>query len=291
MRILLTGASGNLGTYLLDRLAADGREVVAWSGSAASRRGGIDLRPIDLADAPGLAHALDEADPGAVFHLAAISTADGVRRDPDRARAVNVAATAQIAAWCARHGRRLLYTSTDLVFDGSKPWNREDDPAEPVLAYGRTKRGAEAAVLACPGGLVARVSLLYGFARNGRPAFFDRTIAALRRGEPQALFEDEFRTPLDLATAADALARLLDSSAAGLVHLGGAERMSRHQLIARSAAALGLDRSLVRANRQADAASPEPRPADVSLDTSRLASLLPDLRRPTIEEALSPPDR
>ena len=142
-------------------------------------------------------------------------------------------------------------------------------------------------MLAAPRGLVARVSLLYGFSRSGRPAFFDRTIASLRRGEPQTLFEDEYRTPLDLATAATALIRLAEAGATGLVHVGGSERMSRFDLIRRAAVALGIDAGLVRANRRADAVSPEPRPADVSLDTTRLASILPDLRRPSIEDVLA----
>jgi dTDP-4-dehydrorhamnose reductase len=127
---------------------------------------------------------------------------------------------------------------------------------------------------------------MFGPTRAGRPAYFDRTIEALRRGEPQSFFEDEFRTPLDLATAADLLVRLLESEAVGTVHVGGLERLSRFELIRRVATALGLDPDLVRPNRQADVPTPEPRPADVSLDTARLVHLLPDLKRPSVEEAV-----
>jgi dTDP-4-dehydrorhamnose reductase len=108
----------------------------------------------------------------------------------------------------------------------------------------------------------------------------------MRRGEPQTLFEDEFRTPLDLATAARALVGLAEVGATGIVHLAGRERMSRYDLIRRAAIALGIDPALVRANRRVDATFPEPRPADVSLDTTRLASLLPGLDRPSIERAI-----
>ena len=82
-----------------------------------------------------------------------------------------------------------------------------------MLAYGRTKLEAEAAVTAIPGGLVTRVSLLYGPNPSGRPGFFDLAIDALRRGEPRDFFRDEFRTPLDYRTAADALVRLVESDA------------------------------------------------------------------------------
>ena len=134
--------------------------------------------------------------------------------------------------------------------------------------------------------MVARVSLLFGPGRCGRPYFFDRAIEALGRGEPQGFFEDEHRTPLDLGSAATALSMLAASALSGIYHVGGIERVSRFELMRRSASALGLDPSLVRPNRRSDVSLPEPRPADVSLDTSRLASALPGLARPTIEEAL-----
>lgn len=287
MRVVLTGASGQFGSYVAERLAAAGHAVVAWSGTAGGVRGGVALRPVDLTDAAATERVLAEADPEAVVHAAALSTAAGVFRAPERARAINVEATARLAAWCARRGRRLVYTSTDLVFDGTRPWNREGDPARPVLAYARTKLEAEPPVLAAPGGLVVRLSLLFGPSRSGNPSYLDQTIAALRRGESAWFFEDEFRTPLDLATAAGALVRLLESGATGLVHLAGRERLSRFEFARRAAVALGLDPALVRANRQRDVPTPEPRPADVSLDTSRLAALLPDLERPTAEQAVA----
>ena len=208
---------------------------------------------------------------------------------------MNVEATARLADWCERHERRTLFTSTDLVFDGSKSWNREDDPAEPSLAYGQSKLEAEPYVRAIPDGLVVRLSLLYGPSRSpGRLTYMDRTVSAWKRGEPQTFFEDEFRTPLDLATAARAIVGLVESTTTGLIHLGGRERLSRYELARRVALALGFDPRSVAANRQGDVPSVEPRPADVSLDTERFASLFPDFSRdlvrliPTVEEATRP---
>jgi dTDP-4-dehydrorhamnose reductase len=134
--------------------------------------------------------------------------------------------------------------------------------------------------------LVARISLLYGPTPSGRPGFYDAGIEALRRGEARSFFKDEFRTPLDYGTAALILVRLVESNAVGVVHVGGRERVSRLELMRCAAAASGIDLDLVRPNRQADARLPEPRPADVSLDTSRLARLLPDLERPNIEDSV-----
>jgi dTDP-4-dehydrorhamnose reductase len=241
---------------------------------------------VDLDDSPALSAALEAANPEVVIHAAAISKADQVRTAPEHAWAVNVEGTRRLAGWCGDRGRRLIFTSTDLVFDGERGWYREDDSSSPVLAYGRTKAAAEPLVLEVPGGLVARVALLYGPSRAGRASFFDNAMASLGGGQPQAFFEDEFRTPLDYATAARCLIGLAESRATGIVHVAGRERVSRFELMLRAARALGLDPDLVRAGRMQDVEFGEPRPADVSLDTSRLAALLPDLDRPSIETAL-----
>ncbi len=286
MRILITGASGQLGAYLIDEAIRRGHEPIAWSGSDAGSRSGVPLTPVDLTEPDLVASALDDTQPDLILHAAALSSADAVRLDPAKATRINVDATRALAGWSTRHGRPIVFTSTDLVFDGSKPWNREDDPARPLLGYGRTKLDAEAAVLDSPRGLVARLPLLYGLSKSGRPDFFSKAIDALRAGEPRAFFVDEFRTPLDFATAARLLVRLGKVGASGLVHVAGAERVSRFDLMRRAAAALGLDPSLVREGRMAEVAWLEPRPADVSLATDRLLGLLPDAGRPTIEQAL-----
>jgi dTDP-4-dehydrorhamnose reductase len=292
MRILVTGASGRLGSALIERLASEGQhDVIAWSGTTTGARAAVPLRAVDLGDVRAVAEALEQEDPDAVIHAGALSSADAVYRDPARGHAVNVDATRRLAEWAGSRGRRLVFTSTDLVFDGLKAWYREDDPPGPILAYGRTKCEAERPVRAAPRGLVARLSLLFGPTPSGRPGFFDLAMEALRRGESRAFFEDEFRTPLDYRTAADILVRLVESEAVGIVHVGGPERLSRFDLMRRAALAAGIDPALVRPGRLADVILPEPRPADASLDSSRLTGLFPALIRPSIETTSFTPER
>jgi dTDP-4-dehydrorhamnose reductase len=284
MRVLVTGASGQLGAHVLDALLVRGHSLIAWSGADQGTRLGIPLQSIDLTDLPTVERRLSRDQPDAIVHLAAISSAAGVWNDPEGSAAINIHSTSFLAQWCHERDRRFVFTSTDLVFRGDKSWNREDEPTDPVMAYGRSKRQAEETVHSSRA-LIARLPLMYGPSRSGRPGFLDQAVAAIRRGEPRLFFEDEFRTPLDFASAARILIQLLESELAGTFHVAGSERLSRFHMMARIIAALGLDASLVRANRQADAPGPEPRPADVSLDTAKLSASLAELHRPNIEDA------
>ncbi len=283
-RVLVTGASGRLGAGMLEQANLAGLSAHGWQGPAG--RADPALRPVDLTDLNAIDQALALDDPGIVIHAAAVSTAEAVLRDPVHARRVNVEATARIAAWCVRERRRLVFTSTDLVFDGSRAFSREEDEPCPLLEYGRTKRAAELELAGNPGCVVVRIALLYGPAPNGRPGFFDTSIAALRRGAAKSFFVDEYRTPLDYRSAARGVLAIACSDHDGVFHLGGPERLSRFELMRRAAAVLGIDARLVLGNALSSMTFPEPRPADVSLDCTRLATLFPEVVRPTVEDAL-----
>jgi dTDP-4-dehydrorhamnose reductase len=285
MHILVTGASGNLGGYLLRELAGTDDAVTAWSGVRTGELFGIPLRPVPLTDRDAVARAVRAARPEVVLHAAALSSMAECLRDPQRAQAVNAGGTGLLAELAAEAGARLLLVSTDLVFDGEKGDYRESDPPAPLSVYGRTKHAAEQAALAAPRAVVARVSLLYGPSVAGRPAFFDDQLRRLREGEKLLCFTDEWRTPLALHAAARALVALARSDYAGLLHVGGPERLSRLEMAQRLADYLGADRHLLVAATRASAAG-EPRPRDTSLNSSRWRGLFPAQPWPGFEEAL-----
>jgi dTDP-4-dehydrorhamnose reductase len=287
MRVLVTGASGQLGGYLLRELAKQKTPVVAWSGSSSGQRFDMPLQPVELANPDQLAAAFRAARPTLVLHTAALSTVAVCWREPERAQQINTQASAQLAELALEAKARLLLVSTDLVFDGERGGYREEDSPVPLSVYGRTKAAAEPAVLALPRGIVVRVSLLYGPTVVGRPSFFDEQIAALREHRPITLFADEWRTPLSFATAARALLAIVRSDVHGLLHLGGPERMSRVDMGQRLAAYLGADPSCIVAVSRTSMTSGEPRPRDTSLDSARWRALFPSQPWPRWEEALA----
>jgi dTDP-4-dehydrorhamnose reductase len=278
MRVLLTGASGLLGSYLLDHLDRADIDPVLWMGS----------RDVDFSVPEQVVAAFRRARPDLILHTAAMAKVADCDRHPERAERVNVGGTRLLAELAGEAGARLVHTSTDLVFDGERGWYREGDSPSPLSVYGRTKLAAEEAVLAGSGNVVVRLSLLFGPARTrNRGSFFDQMLSALQSGKPVSLFADEWRTPLGLRPAAAALVRVAVSAVSGLLHLGGPERMSRLEMGQRLAAFLRLDPSGIVVSKRDNVPAPAPRPRDCSLDSSRWRHSFPNEPWPTWEEVLT----
>jgi dTDP-4-dehydrorhamnose reductase len=268
MRVLVTGASGLLGGRLASLLTTS-FDVVA----AAHHRGcpaGLTTVPFELEHPATFASALAGARAEAVVHCAALADGDACQADLTRARRLNVDAPRILARCCHASGLRLVSLSTDMVFDGTRAFSTEDVRPRPVLAYGETKLQGEDAVLTeCPEAAVVRVALVHGRGYGQRGTASETIAWRLRQGLTLRLFTDQYRTPIDPDSVADAVARLLHGSQQGRFHLGGAERLSRYELGLRTARAFELPADGLIPVRQSDQPIGIARPADVSLATER----------------------
>jgi dTDP-4-dehydrorhamnose reductase len=285
MRLLITGASGQLGGYVLRELSGTATPVTAWCHRRGGNLFGFALQPVDLRQRDAVAAAFHKARPTAVLHFAGYPAIADCFRHPDTAWDINAQGTALLAQLAADAGARIVYTSTDLVFDGSRGNYDERDEAGPLSVYGRSKLAGEPAVLAASTGVVARVSLMFGPTLIGKPYFFDQQLQKMRAGQEVGWFEDEWRSPLALAAAAKALLALVTSDITGLIHLGGPQRLSRYDMGRAVAAAYRLDPALVQPIPQTSVSTPEPRPRDVSLNSRLWRSLFPQAWWPDVEEA------
>ncbi len=292
--ILVTGATGLLGGFLCAELRARGVRFAACSGPTRDRPAGADLHPVDVTDPASVAKVFGDVRPDAVIHAAVFNAAD-CARDPARAALVNVTGSANIAKACVEVGARLVHVSTDQVFDGEAAPYDERAARSPTSVYGRTKAEAEDAVLArSPDAIVARMPLLFGPTRNARLGFFDHQLASLREKKTMRLFDDEWRTPLSLRVAAEWLVTLAASPvpapAGRVLHLGGPERMSRYEMGSRVARVLGLSETEIEAHieRASRTTVPgEPRPRDLSLDTTLFHRLYPGKTSPRFEDEVT----
>ena len=267
-RFLLTGSTGRLGSHVLRELVGRGLSVTAWGGQADSELFGTRIHPVDVSIPDVTVAAFREANPDTVIHTAAVSSVEDCERDPSRSRLINCDSTGLLAELAAETRSRFVLTSTDLVFDGEQGWYRESDDPNPLSTYGRTKATAEQFTLAVPGGVVARLSLLFGPTLTGRHSFFDHLLSAVRGGRPITLFTDEWRTPFAFPNAAAGLVEIALSDYCGLMHMGGPERLSRAEMGDRLARFLGCDPGSIVPTTRAEAGLVAVRPRDTSLDSS-----------------------
>jgi len=203
-RILITGAQGQLGLALRSVLPAETLILK-------------DLPEFDVT-APSCEEQIVQARPHVILHAAAYTNVDGAEREPDQARAVNVAGTAAVARAAQRVGGRLIYISTDYVFDGAKeaPYT-EADLTNPLNMYGRSKREGEAAAAEhCEDCLVVRTAWLYGHGGKN----FVKTIIQL--ASERAMLEvvaDQRGCPTFADDLAHALSDLIPSRLTGICHV------------------------------------------------------------------------
>ena len=120
IRVLVTGASGQLGAYLLQEVRGQNGDAVAWSATRRGELFGYELHPVDLADPVTVAAAFRAARPDAIIHAGALARIDVCQRDPKRANCINVQATAQLAELANRAGIGFVFVSTDLVSTDSR---------------------------------------------------------------------------------------------------------------------------------------------------------------------------
>jgi dTDP-4-dehydrorhamnose reductase len=269
VRILVTGGSGLLGGRLLELLT--GHQLVALRHRG-EPPGGSERIDGDLARPGEAARLIREARAEAVVHAAALADVDACEADPAAALSLNARLPGELGRAAAAAGVRVVSISTDLVFDGSRAHWPPEAEARPLMRYGATKRAGERALLAAqPAAAVLRVALLVGRGCGRRASASEGLARAVRRGARPRLFTDQFRTPIDPESVAEAISRLLTSPGArGLFHAGGSERLSRYELGRRAAAAQGFDPDRLIPVPQAAAAPEVPRPLDASLDSSRL---------------------
>lgn len=287
-RWLISGASGQLGGHVLAQLAAEtsAPEIMALAGSGPVVDAGVAVQRVDLGDTAALRGCARSFRPTHIVHLGALTAVADAHARPRAAERVNVGATRVLAETAAELRARLVFTSTDMVFDGAAAPYRESDPPTPVSHYGRTKAAAEQALATVERALTVRVPLMYGFSRTPRETTFARQIAALRNNDPLRLFTDEFRTPIWLADAAAAIIALARSDLTGVIHVAGRERLSRFEMVERFAGVLGIAEPNLVATSRLSIASSEPRPADLSLDGTRLVELFPSLAPGPIRAAV-----
>jgi len=288
MRILLTGATGFVGSNLARGFARHGAELVTPSHE-----------DVDLTDGPLVSRCVRATRPDAIVHAAIWNDPARLLEDRRRAWASYVGATRHLVDAANVVDAHVVLISTDWVFDGMSPPApvREDAPPNPINAYGFLKAASELVVSErAARGTVARIAAVQGvhYARANGPrrqdAGFGYLVAslveALRAGRPFTVWDDPRlnvrATPTLASDAAELIWRALEREVTGVLHCCGGEHADRIALARRAVAAFDLDPELLRVGPPDAAALPDGRvPFDTRLDARATAAALdadlPDL--------------
>jgi dTDP-4-dehydrorhamnose reductase len=246
MRILVTGASGFVGSNLAPVLAAHGAEVLAPAHAE-----------LDLCDRAATLRRLADEPLDAIVHAAILNDPARMAADKAAAWAAYVEATRTIVDAANAAGAHVVLVSTDWVFDGTQGPAPESAPPNPVNQYGFLKAASELVVTErAERGTVARIAGVQGAQRapRGQDHGFGYLVAsvvrALRAGKPFTVWEspaiNTVATPTLASDAGELIWRALELRAHGVLHCCGGEHVDRVELALRAAAAFGLDPALLR---------------------------------------------
>lgn len=272
LRILVTGAGGQLGTDLLRAGEGAGHEMI-----------GAARNTVDVSDRDAVMAAICGSSPDVVIHAAAWTAVDACEADPERAWRVNALACRHVGEAARRAGAHVIGVSTDYVFDGEKPdaYVEWDDP-RPMSVYGRSKRAGELELTGqLPGAAVVRTSWVCG--RYGSNMV--KTILRLAQGSaPLRFVDDQHGCPTFTDDLAGMLVQLASTRRPGVFHVTNQGVTTWYGFARDVLAAAGHDPSRVEpiATKDLEPPRPAPRPANSVLDNAVLRMsgfrLLPDHR-------------
>jgi dTDP-4-dehydrorhamnose reductase len=273
MRIGVTGASGMLGTALIDELT-NKHEVFATSRRKGLEKDGVQWECFDLTNSQHLNQWLVNVAPDVVVDCAAMVDVDRCEDDVDFATKLHIGTTKIMANYLDRNNKKLIYISTDSVFDGKK--NRpyvELDKVDPLNVYAKTKLLGEQPVLLMKDGLVLRTNII-GWSRLGNVSFAEWVLKGLVESKPLTLFDDVIFSPLNVSDLSVIITQTIDSGISGLYHCASKDYISKYDFGIKMAEVFNLSISNIKKISVEDMNFKANRPKNMALNSNKLSSIL-----------------
>ena len=207
MKVLVTGAKGQLGYDVVRELARRGHEAV-----------GVGIEDMDITDEASVRKVFSEVKPQAVVHCAAWTAVDAAEDDEEQVRKVNATGTQYIASECKKLDCKLIYISTDYVFDGkgTQPWSADCKEYNPLSVYGKTKLEGEMAVASTlEKYFIVRIAWVFG--KNGKN-FVMTMLSVGKTHDSVRVVNDQIGTPTYTFDLSRLLVDMLESEKYGYYH-------------------------------------------------------------------------
>ncbi|MDD1772208.1 MAG: dTDP-4-dehydrorhamnose reductase [Methanomassiliicoccales archaeon] len=246
-KVLVIGASGLLGQYLLKA----GRDLELDMVGTYNETVPTDINGMlrmDITNPDSVSRSLDQICPDLVVLSSAMTNVDQCEREPGKAYAVNMEGAFNVASRCKDHGAKLVYISTDYVFNGLKGSRyHEFEGPDPLSIYGRSKlEGENVTMDADKKNMVCRVSVVYGWNRIGKKSnFLTWIIESLKKGQAIRLYNDQWVSPTYAPSAAKDILELACKDVRGIVHTCGPDCLNRYEMGVMLAEVFGFDKGLI----------------------------------------------
>ncbi len=207
MKILVTGAKGQLGHDVINELKNRNHEAV-----------GVDIAEMDITDGSSVKSVINEARPDAVIHCAAWTAVDAAEDCPEKVHAVNALGTQYIAGVCKELGCKMMYISTDYVFNGQGdvPWEPDCKDYQPLNVYGQSKLDGELAVAnTLTDYFIVRIAWVFGLNGNN---FIKTMLNVGKKFDTLRVVNDQIGTPTYTLHLARLLVDMIETEKYGYYH-------------------------------------------------------------------------
>jgi len=289
MKIIITGGTGLLGKSLIETQNFSTEITATYIGAYTMEdRFGIKYIKLDIRDSEGYERLFREIKPDVVVHTAGVGSPDYAELHRKETWEINVGGTMNVLSLCREYQSKLVFISSNGIYDGEKaPYGEEDEP-KPINYYGELKFEVEKNLKNCsiPCAIV-RPILMYGWNHPfERPNIATYALSLMRQGSPVFVYDDVFVTPLYSRECGKAIWGIIEKGQYSVFNIAGAERTSIYQMIKKLAALYEFDDELVKPVKQGFFHELTKRPRDTSFKTGKMQALL-GLRPLTLEEGFS----
>lgn len=242
MKILIIGASGFLGSYLMESFHSRGHQTIGTYFQHPVE----GMKPLDIRDSQAVETFLQAESPDIICLCAASPHVDYCEEHPEETSPINVEGTRHVAAAAQKIRAKLVYFSSDYVFDGVQGPYRETDAPNPISEYGKQKLASEEIVQSYSvNNLIIRVTVLYGWEAQQKN-FFERLLRTLGQGKELLVPNDQVGSPTLVPNLSEITAELVLRSASGIYHAAGSDCVDRYVFAREAARIFNLNDALIK---------------------------------------------
>jgi len=271
MKVMVTGANGLLGFKVVEKLQQSGYKIIPTHRSKPLQTNSIKL---DITEKKEVNELIMKTKPDVVVHAAAETNVDLCEKEPMYAYRVNVEGTRNVSMASQNVEAKIIYISTDYVFNGNKGNYKEADETNPINAYGLTKlQGEQESAKHCKNHLILRTSVNFGL-HPYKQSFVTWVITSLEQGKKIKVVKDHFNTPTLTDKLAEVIKEAIEKDLKGLYHASGVERISRYEFALEIANKFNLPKHLIECVEMKELMNlgiwVANRPRDSSLNTKKI---------------------